>query len=158
MKRVSFALAVALIAGSAASAAAAALPGLTSLSTAPPKVKPREIIYSGDGSGLFAGPKKLSHSFGSLKWSSWTATGATGSGANWLNNCKPDCAGGTYHGYPVKLQASRPQVIGGEDVFTRLKVTYTGKKPGFVHRRTQTWKLGHSASSGGTFFVWKFPS
>jgi hypothetical protein len=150
---------VASIVAWGASAAAATLPGLTSESTAPPKVKPRQIIYSGDGSAFLAGAKKVSrHSFGSLKWSSWTKTGAIGSGGSWFNDCKPDCAAGTFHGYAVKLQASSPKVIAGKDVFTRLKVTYTGKKPGFVHHKTQTWTLRHTVTSAGTAFFWNFPS
>jgi hypothetical protein len=153
-KKLSFVVALSLIVATGAASAAAALPGLPSEATAPAKVKPKELVYTGDGSGLFAGAKKLSHSFGSLKWSSWTTTAATGSGANWLNNCKPSCAGGKYTAYPVKLAASRPKVIAGKDVFTRLTVTYTGKKPGFVHQKTQTWKLTHT----GNAFFWNFPS
>jgi hypothetical protein len=158
MKRLPFVVAIALILAVGAASAAAALPGLPSEATAPPKVKPKVLIYSGDGSAFFAGPKKLSHSFGSLKWSSWTSTGASGSGANWLNNCKPSCAGGKFTGYAVTLVASSPKVIGGKDVFTRLKVTYTGKMPSFVHHKTQTWTLKHSASSAGTLFFWNFPT
>jgi hypothetical protein len=154
MKKLLFAIAVSLVAVSSASAATSGLPGLTSQSTGKPQVKPKEIIYSGDGSALFAGTSKISHH---ISWSSWTATGASGSGAQWLNNCKPSCAGGKFSSYPVKLQASRPEVIAGHDVFTRLKVTYTGKRPKGAPK-TKTGKLSHENTSVGEAFFWNgFP-
>lgn len=155
MKKLWCAIAISLIAVSSASAATAHLPGLTQEGTAKPKVRPTLIVYTGDGSGYFAGPRKLGHSnYGHLSWSNWTKTRASGSGANWVNNCKPSCAQGTYTGYPVKLQASTPKRVEGYLLFTRLKVTYTGKRPAFAHDRTQTWKLGNTKK----FFYWKFPS
>jgi hypothetical protein len=154
---------VSVIAASCASAAlAAALPGVAGEGPATPgknpRVKPPSIVYTGDGSGLFAGTQHVPHSpnFGRLTWTTWTTSTALGSGDNWLNNCRPDCAGGTFHGFAVKLNLSRPEVVAGHHVFTRMKVTYTGTVPSHA-TRTQTWKLRHNVTNSGVFFFWSFP-
>lgn len=145
---------VVLLTASAASAAGG-LPGLTQEGLARPEVRPAVIVYTGDGSGFLAGPGRVSRrNFGRLRWTSWTRSRASGSGANWINDCTPDCAQGHFHGYPVTLFASRPRTIAGHDLFTRLRVTYTGRRPSFVRSSTQTWKLEHRAS----VFFWQFPS
>lgn len=117
------------------------------------KVKPTSITYSGDGSAFFAGAPKPNHRAKPLNWSSWTSAGGQGSGFNWLNDCDPNCAGGTFHRFAVKLDAYRPRRVGGHRIFTRMKVTYTGKMPKHS-TRTQVWKVVHQ--SGGYFY--NFPS
>ncbi len=116
-------------------------------------VKPASITYSGDGSAYFAGAARSNHRDKPLTWSSWTATAGKGSGFNWLNNCTPNCAAGTFHAFPVKLDAYRPKRLGGHLIFTRMKVTFTGKMPKHS-TRTQLWKVVHQ--SGGYFY--DFPS
>jgi hypothetical protein len=157
MKKRFVGAAVFLIVASGASAALAALPGVTSEASAPPKVKPKTIIYTGDGSALFAGATAVSKTnFGSLHWSKWNKQKAVGSGGNWLNDCKPNCAAGHFHGFPVTLQLTQPKVIAGKDVFTRMLVTYTSKLPPHAVKST-TWKLTHTTSHAGTLFFWKWP-
>lgn len=117
------------------------------------KAKPASIVYSGDGSAFFAGGPKSNHRAKPLSWSSWTAKGGQGSGFNWLNDCTPNCAAGTFHRFAVKLQAYRPRREGGHLIFTRMKVTYTGKMPKHGSS-TQTWKVVHQ--NGGYFY--DFPS
>ena len=110
------------------------------------KVKPTSIGYTGDGSGFFAGGPRSNHRPPKpLNWSSWTATGANGSGFNWVNNCSPNCAAGTFRRFAVRLHAYRPRKAGGHLIFTRMRVTYTGK-----HRSTQIWKVVHQ--NGGYFY------
>ena len=117
------------------------------------QVEPSSITYTGDGSGFFAGGHRPhSHRARSLKWKSWTANGASGSGFNWLNNCRPDCAHGKFTLYPVTLKLSRPRHEHHHLVFTRMNVTYTGSKPGRVKHR-ELWKL---VFSSGTW-SWTFP-
>jgi hypothetical protein len=158
MKKPMIAVAVALTAATGASAAMAALPGVTSEGPAKPKVKPKMIVYTGDGSALFAGAKQLSKTnFGSLHWSKWTKKKALGSGGNWLNDCKPDCAAGKFHGYPVNLKLTMPKLVHGFNVFTRMTVTYTQNLPPHAVKTT-TWTLKHSVTKSGTFFFWKFPA
>jgi hypothetical protein len=80
-------------------------------------VRPAAIVLSGDGSLVIAGnaawigrnpsPHGTASQFGHIEWTAWTATHATGSGVEWLDNCKPNCAQGTYFPQPVELAASR---------------------------------------------------
>jgi hypothetical protein len=138
-------------------ASGSSLPKLPSQIGRPSKgdleIRPANIVYTGDGSGFFAGAPKANHRAKPLNWSGWTATGGQGSGFNWLNNCTPNCAGGTFHRFAVKLDAYRPRRLGGHLIFTRMKVTYTGKMPK-RNSRTQVWKVVHQ--SGGYFY--SFPS
>lgn len=154
MRKPLIAVAAGLIAASSATAAMASVPGVTSVASAPPKVKPATLIYTGDGSAFFAGATKVSKTnFGSLHWSKWNKKKALGSGGNWLNDCKPSCAKGNYHGYAVTLKLTRPRKLAGHNVFTRMLVTYTSNVPPHAVRST-TWKLTHS----GKLFFWHYPS
>lgn len=146
-----------LAAVSGAAVALAAEPGAASegpvMAGKNPKVKPSTIQYTGDGSGFLAGSHKQGRSFGSLHWSTWNEGEALGSGADWINNCTPDCAGGHFNDYAVKLKLYAAKTVGGHDVFTRMDVTYTGIRPRGINARTQTWKLRHS---DGTY-LWLLP-
>ena len=97
-------------------------------------VRPAEILYTGDGSGVLGGFDGTGNngSDGHLKWSKWTQTQALGSGAVWLNNCTPSCAAGRFAPHAVTVRAFRPS--GG--VFTRLTVTYVYAGKNVVDRRT----------------------
>lgn len=113
---------------------------------------PAEIVYSGDGSALLAGrgsgpsrpPARLSSW---LKWLSWTSTEAHGSGADWHDNCVPDCATGTYYPYSAAVRAYRPRDLGGYLLYTRLTVTYAGARPPYPAYRKGfiTFKLVYTA-------------
>ena len=119
--------AVAALTGSAV--AQGALPTLLGNSPKGPEkllVRPAQIIYTGDGSGILGGfdgaPGK---GFGHLRWTRWTTGSAYGHGADWIDDCRPDCAGGTFTAHAATLNAFRPR--GGR--FTRLTVksSYRGK-------------------------------
>jgi hypothetical protein len=158
MKKSLIGVTVALTAAVAATTALAAVPGVTSEGSAPPKVKPATILYTGDGSGFFAGAKQVSKTnFGKIHWSKWTKKKAVGSGANWLNDCKPNCAKGKFHGYPVTLKLTTPKKVAGKNIFTRMTVTYTQNLPAHAVKTT-TWKVTHSTSKAGTLFFWQAPS
>jgi YVTN family beta-propeller protein len=43
-----------------------------------------------------------------VTWSSWTATSAHGNGTLYLNDCTPDCAGGTFQTSPTSVTLSDP--------------------------------------------------
>jgi hypothetical protein len=109
--------------------ASAALPGLpTTLSSSPGYVvRPAEIDYTGDGSGIlggFDGTGRRGH-FGHLHWRFWGTTHAAGSGAVWLDDCLPDCAAGVFHPYAVTLRASAPR--GGHFALLTLRYRYHGR-------------------------------
>lgn len=106
-------------------------------------VRPHMIGLSGDGSTFLAGARQHGRQSstnpgwaGHITWSSWTMTQAVGAGGEWHDNCRPDCAGGTYYVHPAKLRAYAPQ----NGHYTRLweRVRYHGKWS------TSIWKLVHS--------------
>ena len=96
------------------------------------QVRPAHIVYTGDGSGVLGGSDGTGAAHpGHLKWASWTRTEATGSGTVWIDDCKPDCAEGTFTGNRVKVNAFR-RVKGH---FTRLTLRYTYHGKRHVDRR-----------------------
>ena len=119
-----------------------------------PRVRPPEIVYTGDGTGFFAGRGRAGYhpKFGHLHWTEWTATEAKAWGADWLDNCNPDCAGGYRKPFPVNLDLYRPRRTLGYLVFTRIKVTYTKKAEPYTHRHVETFRLG----VGYGQYFWKF--
>lgn len=120
-----------------------------------PQVRPGTIIYTGDGSGLLAGRGTRSRhpQFGRLHWTSWKTSEGRAFGADWVNNCLPFCAAGTFTPYPVNIRVYRPRTLEGHRIFTRMQVTYTGKLPERVHNRVQIWKVEASHRQ----YFWQFP-
>ncbi|MGA9875517.1 MAG: hypothetical protein WBQ21_06895 [Solirubrobacteraceae bacterium] len=92
------------------------------------QVEPTSIIYTGDGTGLLGGANVRNRSSG-IDWTKWTTDVALGTGFNQLNNCTPSCAGGKFHGYPVKIEMWHPQILGGILVFTRMTIFYKRSQP-----------------------------
>jgi hypothetical protein len=119
--------AAAVLAGSAL--AAGALPTLLGNSVKGPSkllVRPAQIIYTGDGSGILGGlDGGKGKGFGHLTWTRWTTGSAFGHGADWIDDCRPDCADGTFAAHKATVNAFRPR--GGR--FTRLTIrsSYRGK-------------------------------
>jgi hypothetical protein len=106
------ALGLAAALGSAASAPAASPPAqsrtVVRQTPAPvlvdclwhPRVKPTEFILAcGDGNSRLS----------SLHWKQWSSTLAVAKGVNWVNDCDPYCAAGTFHAYPVVVRLDRPK-------------------------------------------------
>lgn len=106
-----------------------------------PVAKPGEIVYSGDGSHLFGGAKG-NRKIGKIHWTTWNGTEGLANANNWINNCEPSCANGKFTLYPVTLKATAPKKEGKYYIFTRLKVTYTHKKPD--GKRSFTWPISYS--------------
>ncbi len=105
-------------------------------------VRPKYIINSGDGTSIIGGG--IGRIKGRIRWSSWNYTsGATGRGTNWIDNCNPDCAGGSYTGYPVKIHLYRPALEAGRWVFSRMTVTFPHKRPRWI-TRSYTAQVGVS--------------
>lgn len=67
-----------------------------------------------------------------LRWTTWDADAAVGTGQQVVNDCEPYCAVGHYHTYPVRVRLDEPRTWAGRagtTHYTRLSVTYTGAKP-----------------------------
>jgi hypothetical protein len=127
-------------------ASAAGLPGLlTNTGGRPFVVRPAQVIYTGDGSGVLGGftGKGPLRRFGALRWSSWGRHQALGSGAVWLDDCIPNCAKGTFHPYAVRVHAFAPSA----GHFTRLTLRYTFEGREVVDRRRLV-KVGRSYTYG----------
>ena len=115
---------VALILALPGTSLALRLPGLLSNTNVrhPFQVRPAVVGYTGDGTGFlggFDGKGERGH-FGHMTWLTWTRRVATGSGALWGDDCKPDCAEGTFSPVPVKVRAFAPH----RGHFTRLTLRY----------------------------------
>jgi hypothetical protein len=66
---------------------------------------------------------------GQLGWQTWQQSSAYGGGTWGINDCVPDCAGGTIHKYPALVVLWRPEPLPGqptEHYFTRLTMILTG--------------------------------
>ena len=99
------------------------------------QVRPPVVSVTGDGTaflGGFTGRRSVRMPSrnrlrwaGHLNWRSWTATGARGRGAVWLNNGLPDDAQGTFFPAPATVTAFRPR----HRIFTRFsfRFVYQGK-------------------------------
>ena len=128
-------LASALAAGALAVPAGAGtkLPGLPTEMGPGYHVRPAEIDYTGDGSGVLGGFDGHGHGhYGHLHWRFWTGQDAAGSGAVSINDCTPFCAAGTFHPFSVKVFAFRPR----SGHFTRLTLRYRYHGKNVVDRRT----------------------
>jgi hypothetical protein len=107
-------------------------------------VRPKQIVYTGDGSGFLAGPGKTGRrpKPSNLKWTSWTGNAALGSGDDWINNCEPFCAAGSFSEHAVNIKLYRPRKMLGLLVFTRMTLHYTHGPNPFTHKSSETFKLG----------------
>lgn len=79
-----------------------------------------------------------------LTWVTWNST-ALAAGTEWINDCTPDCAQGTFRHYRVVVVLWRPRPLPGSssDYFTRLTTLYTHKRPvsGGKPVAQRTWQL-----------------
>ncbi|MFE2431657.1 hypothetical protein ACFXJ5_33615 [Streptomyces sp. NPDC059373] len=98
-----------------------------------PRVRPGHfLIACGDGNSNLV----------SLHWSRWAQTSAVARGFNEVNDCKPYCAAGRFHSYPVIVRLDHPRPWKGHPAkrFTRMSLVYTHGSPDGLHR-TVTYSL-----------------
>jgi hypothetical protein len=72
----------------------------------------------------------LSH----LHWTSWTPELASAYGTEWQNDCKPDCADGHFHNYPVVVELWGSAAVKGHPAdrrYTEATVSYPQNRPPF---------------------------
>jgi hypothetical protein len=67
-----------------------------------------------------------------IHWKHYGARSARGGGTAVVNICEPNCAEGNFERDPVRVRLSRPRYCRavGIRLFTRLKLTYPGARPG----------------------------
>jgi hypothetical protein len=77
-----------------------------------PRVRPASIVIAcGDGN-FYA-----DH----LVWKRWSATGAVAAGIGHRNDCKPYCAAGHFHAFPLTIRLSRVVAcVRGRREFSRV--------------------------------------
>jgi hypothetical protein len=110
------------------------------------QVRPASILYTGDSSGILGGFDwtGIAHP-GHLAWKTWTRQRATGSGANWIDDCHNGCHDGNFRAHAVTVEAFRP--VRGH--FTRLTLRYRfqGK------RRVELWGIRRVGESWEYYIV-----
>ncbi|MFI9625933.1 hypothetical protein [Streptomyces sp. NPDC052042] len=93
-----------------------------------PRVRPDDFLLAcGDGNNRLV----------SLRWTRWDRASAEGTGLDAVNDCRPYCAAGTFHTYPVRVRLDRPKSLQGQpglQHFTRLRLDYTDGTPAQTHR------------------------
>lgn len=82
-------------------------------------MRPTEIAYSGDGTNVVTG----------LTWSSWTATGATGTGTSDIDSCVPSCAAASPDNVSTTITLSDP--VNGQ--FTQMTETRNGSTTNYTY-------------------------
>ena len=99
-----------------------------------PQVRPTDFMLAcGDGNSRLT----------SLHWSQWGPTKAVAKGTNWVNDCKPYCAAGKFHAYPVTVKLDHPRSWTkhpDRQHYTRVTLTYSDGKPE-AFGRVATWPL-----------------
>jgi hypothetical protein len=61
-----------------------------------------------------------------LRWSRWSASGATAAGTGHMNDCTPYCAAGHFHAFRMTIRLSQPIVCKGRRRFSRI--TWSGAR------------------------------
>lgn len=90
-----------------------------------PTVEPTEIVMACADNGF---------GIGELRWATWTANSATGSGTTWYKDCKPDCADGKIVQTPnVHVTLTQP-VRGATGGLVWSVITFSSLPPGYASR------------------------
>jgi hypothetical protein len=129
MRTVSVALAAALLAAGVAQARPNLYDGAGEF-----KVRPATVLVSGDGSGWLGGRGfGEPPDYGTIHWTRFRRSGARGDGRMFINDCEPDCAGGTFSSWKAVIRARRVR----KGHYTRLSARYVRDGDTITAR----WKL-----------------
>lgn len=107
---------------------------------------PRTTAWINSCGPLLAAPTQLmlacadgNYYLAGLRWRHWGGAAASASGTAHANDCKPDCAAGHFHSYPVTVTADRPRRCNSARYYARLTIVYANKRPaGIAKRDVQT--------------------
>ncbi|MEY9876343.1 hypothetical protein ABH931_005853 [Streptacidiphilus sp. MAP12-33] len=135
-------LAAILLAGGATLVPAAAATSSSTSGTSAPAAKPaaasapvvldcvgspltrpsKYVLACGDGNNYLTG----------VHWSAWSAQSATATATDVANDCKPYCAAGHFHDFPVDVRLDQPVPWTGHPGqvrFTQLTLDFPGARP-----------------------------
>jgi hypothetical protein len=76
---------------------------------------------------------------GKIRYTTYNATTARGSGTSTVNLCDPNCAAGNTKTYRVRFTLSNVTQCGDSFQFRRLRMSYVGAKPKGSRTVTQTF-------------------
>jgi hypothetical protein len=110
------------------------------------QVRPASILYTGDSSGILGGfdGSGIAHP-GHLAWKTWTQQRATGSGANWIDDCNNGCQNGNFSAHAVRVEAFRP--VRGHFTRLTLRYRYHGK------RHVEQWGIRRVGGYWGYYII-----
>lgn len=88
-----------------------------------PQVRPGDFILAcGDGNSRLT----------SMHWTHWESGSAVGTGYNAVNDCKPYCAAGKFHSYPVIVVLERPKTwkrSPATQQYGQMSIVYPDSRP-----------------------------
>jgi hypothetical protein len=121
---------------SASAAGAARVPGYAgcrAFTTPRPKlvVRPRSLVLACADANFYAT---------GIRWTTWKASSATGSGTAHLNDCDPYCAAGHFRTYRIALRLGVPRRCHGRLELTQVTWSFPGRKPAGPRRGSQTFR------------------
>ncbi|MEV6683667.1 hypothetical protein AB0N09_43575 [Streptomyces erythrochromogenes] len=104
------------------------------------QVRPDEYLLAcGDGNNRLV----------KLRWKTWGTKTATATGTDMVNDCRPYCAAGRFHPYPVTVTLSDPQPWPdrpGTQRFATIRLLYTRTAPAPLPKDV-TYKLVYDTPS-----------
>jgi hypothetical protein len=103
---------------------------------------PYGVAWINNCGPLVSAPKSLvlacadaNYGLAGLTWHSWGHASAAATGKATANDCTPDCAAGHFHSYPASVSVSGLKACGKARYYSRLTITYPGKRPAGVGKR-----------------------
>ena len=114
-------------------------------------VRPATMLFGCCGQFFIGGPDGTSQAvaesrLGHIRWAKWEFSGAHGYGTAFINDCKPDCASGTFLTRPIEIWASEVR----HHRFTRLGLRYRWGG----RRRHVVDHLEQLSSTRGVAYAW----
>lgn len=77
-----------------------------------------------------------------IKWTTWSAEGATGEGKYQINDCQPTCVAGKLHYSEVEIVLSKSKSIGSKTALTFISIkTRDGKNLPLSNSNSDAWPL-----------------
>lgn len=95
--------------------------------------RPEEIVLPCADAGIYVDQ---------IKWSTWKRLGAVGTGVFHINDCDPDCADGTMHQAPVRVELSNLERYKGKYFLRTLEIiSKDGKNLPEQQSNSYTWDV-----------------